>query len=115
MIARLVGRLVTREAEASVVDVGGVGYLVAATTGALRQAEGSSEVTVETYLHVREDVLQLYGFADATERELFIQLLSVNGVRTSTIRMVIVSSEPGTASNGNAAVDKVAISEVVVS
>ena len=43
------------------------------------------------------------------------QLLAVNGVRTSTIRMVIVSSEPGTASNGNAAVDKVAISEVVVS
>jgi hypothetical protein len=43
------------------------------------------------------------------------QLLAVNGVRTSTIRMVIVSSEPGSESNGNAAVDKVAISEVVVS
>jgi Holliday junction DNA helicase RuvA len=53
-----------------VLDVGGVGYLVAATPSALRRADGVTEVTVETYLHVRDDVLQLYGFADAAERAL---------------------------------------------
>jgi Holliday junction DNA helicase RuvA len=63
-----------------VLDVNGVGYLVAATAGALRRAEGAAEITIETYLHVREDTLQLYGFADAAERELFEHLLSVNGV-----------------------------------
>ena len=45
-------------------DVNGVGYLLAATPGAVRRRRGG-EVTVETYLHVREDALQLYGFADA--------------------------------------------------
>ena len=57
-------------------DVGGVGYLVAATPSALRKADGADEIVVETYLHVREDALQLYGFADRAERELFVQLLS---------------------------------------
>jgi len=38
------------------------------------------EATVETYLHVREDALQLYGFASADERELFELLLGVSGV-----------------------------------
>ena len=46
-------------------DVSGVGYLVASTPTVLRRAEGAAEITVETYLHVREDTLQLYGFADA--------------------------------------------------
>ena len=65
MIARLRGRPVGRTADGLVLDVGGVGYLVAATPRALRQADGDAELTVETYLHVREDALQLYGFADA--------------------------------------------------
>jgi Holliday junction DNA helicase RuvA len=91
MIARLRGKPVARTAEGLVLDVGGVGYLVAATNGALRKADGAAEVTVETYLHVREDVLQLYGFADAAERELFVQLLSVNGVGPK-VGLAILSS-----------------------
>ena len=91
MIARLRGKPVARTAEGLVLDVGGVGYLVAATTGALRKAEGAAEVTVDTYLHVREDALQLYGFADASERELFVQLLSVNGIGPK-VALAILSS-----------------------
>ncbi|HEV8250842.1 MAG TPA: Holliday junction branch migration protein RuvA [Gaiellaceae bacterium] len=91
MIARLRGKPVARTPEGLLLDVGGVGYLVAATTGALRKAEGAAEVTVDTYLHVREDVLQLYGFADAAERELFVQLLSVNGVGPK-VALAILSS-----------------------
>jgi len=91
MIARLRGKPVARTAEGLLLDVGGVGYLVAATTGALRKADGAAEVTVDTYLHVREDVLQLYGFADASERELFVQLLSVNGVGPK-VALAILSS-----------------------
>jgi holliday junction DNA helicase RuvA len=94
MIARLRGNPVARTADGLVLDVGGVGYLVAATTGALRKAEGASEVTVETYLHVREDVLQLYGFADAAERELFVQLLSVNGVGPKVALAILSSATP---------------------
>jgi len=80
VIARLRGRPIARRPEGLVLDVNGVGYLVAATPGVLRRAEGADEVVVETYLVVREDVLALYGFADPGERELFEHLISVNGV-----------------------------------
>jgi Holliday junction DNA helicase RuvA len=63
-----------------VLDVGGVGYLVAATPAALKLAERGGEVALETYLVVREDALQLYGFAEPAEREFFEALLSVSGV-----------------------------------
>ena len=74
-------------------DVGGVGYLVHATPRALARAEGASEVTLQTYLAVREDALQLYGFADAGERELFVQLLAVNGVGPK-VALAVVSGSP---------------------
>ncbi len=90
MISRLRGASVGRSADGLVLEVGGVGYLVAASAAALRKADGAPEVVVETYLHVREDALQLYGFADAAERELFTQLLTVNGVGPK-VALAIVS------------------------
>ena len=80
MISRLRGVPAGRTPDGLVLDVGGVGYLVAATPSALRRCDGAGEATVETYLHVREDALQLYGFADAAERELFLHLLGVSGI-----------------------------------
>jgi holliday junction DNA helicase RuvA len=80
VIARLRGTPVARRPDGIVIEVNGVGYLVAATPGVLRRAEGADEVVVETHLVVREDALALYGFADAGERELFENLLSVGGV-----------------------------------
>ena len=80
MIARLRGTPAGRSADGLLLDVNGVGYLVAATPSVLRRAESGGEVTVETYLHVREDALQLYGFGDAAERELFTHLLTVAGI-----------------------------------
>ena len=93
MIARLRGRPVSLGPDGLVVDVGGVGYLVAATPTAVRNADGADEVSLHTYLHVREDALQLYGFADAGERELFVLLLSVNGVGPK-VALSIVSGSP---------------------
>ena len=79
--------------EGLVIDVGGVGYLVAATPSAVRKADGADEVSLHTYLHVREDALQLYGFSEAAERDLFVQLLSVNGVGPK-VALAIVSGSP---------------------
>ncbi|HET8741376.1 MAG TPA: Holliday junction branch migration protein RuvA [Gaiella sp.] len=93
MIARLRGRPAGRTAEGLVLDVNGVGYLVAATPSVLRRAGAGSELTVETYLHVREDALQLYGFADAGERELFQHLLTVSGVGPK-VALAVVSGSP---------------------
>src|SRR4029078_6842134 len=50
------------------------------TASARRRSDSAREVCVDTSLHVREDALQLYGFAERAERELFVQLLSVNGI-----------------------------------
>ena len=80
MIGRLRGRAVSWDADGLVLDVGGVGYRLLATPAAVRKAEGNDEVVLETHLHVREDALQLFGFGDRAERELFEQLLSVSGV-----------------------------------
>ncbi len=93
MISRLRGSAVGRTVDGLVIDVGGVGYLVAATPSVLRRADGAHEITVETYLHVREDALQLYGFADADERDLFVRLLGVSGIGPK-VALAVVSSGP---------------------
>ncbi len=91
MISRLRGTVVARSPVGVVVDVGGVGYLVAATPRV--HARLGEETTVETYLHVREDALQLYGFASADERQLFELLLGVSGIGPK-VALAIVSGSP---------------------
>ena len=75
-------------------DVGGVGYALAVTPTAARLAERGGEVSLETYLHVREDALQLFGFGSAEERDLFAHLLSVNGVGPKVALAIVSGSTP---------------------
>jgi Holliday junction DNA helicase RuvA len=94
LIARLRGKPVASRLDGLVLEVGGVGYLVSPTQSAIRKAEAGVEIELETYLHVREDVLQLYGFAEAGERELFEHLLSVNGVGPKVALAIVSGSAP---------------------
>jgi holliday junction DNA helicase RuvA len=94
VISRLRGTPAGRTLDGLVIDVGGIGYLVSATPSVLRRADGASEVTVETYLHVREDALQLYGFADGAERALFVRLLGVSGIGPKVALAVVSSASP---------------------
>jgi holliday junction DNA helicase RuvA len=94
MIARLRGRPVAADADGLVLDVGGVGYRLHATPTAIRKAEAREEVVLETHLHVREDALQLFGFADGGERELFEQLLAVNGVGPKVALAIVSGYSP---------------------
>jgi holliday junction DNA helicase RuvA len=95
VIGRLRGKPVAWDAEGLVVDVGGVGYRLLATPTAVRKADGADEVVLETHLHVREDALQLFGFADAAERELFELLLGVNGVGPKVALAIVSGYSPG--------------------
>jgi holliday junction DNA helicase RuvA len=95
VIARIRGRPVAHDAEGLVLEVAGVGYRVLATPTAIRKADGADEVVVETHLHVREDALQLFGFADADERILFEQLLSVSGVGPKVALAIVSGYSPG--------------------
>jgi Holliday junction DNA helicase RuvA len=92
VISRLRGTVVANAPAGLVVDVGGVGYLVAATPRV--ESRVGHEATVETYLHVREDALQLYGFASAEERELFELLLGVSGVGPKVALAIVSGSTP---------------------
>lgn len=94
MIARLRGKPVALRPEGLVLDVGGVGYLVAATPRATRNWDVADEIAVETYLHVREDTLQLFGFADVEERELFELLMTVQGIGPKVALAIVSGSTP---------------------
>ena len=91
MIARLRGRPVAFDADGLVLDVNGVGYRLLATASALGKADGQDEVTLETHLYVRDDALQLFGFATAEERKLFEQLQGVAGIGPK-VALAIVSA-----------------------
>jgi holliday junction DNA helicase RuvA len=94
VIASLRGRPLARTLDGVVLDVNGVGYSVRLTLRALRKVEGGDEVTIDTYLHVREDTLQLYGFAEPAEREIFEHLLSVSGVGPKVALAIVSGSTP---------------------
>src|SRR5256886_8550423 len=81
MIAHLSGTLLSKQATSAIVDVSGVGYEVAIPLSTFYElGEAGEPVQLRIYTHVREDAIQLYGFKTIRERELFLQLISVNGV-----------------------------------
>jgi holliday junction DNA helicase RuvA len=94
MIARLRGKAVAFGPTGLVLDVGGVGYRLSATPAALRKAQADEEVVLETHLHVREDALDLYGFGEPGERELFEQLLAVSGVGPKVALAIVSGYSP---------------------
>lgn len=96
MIASLRGRVVTSAAGVTVLDVAGVGYRLATTMSASRRAAaaGDGEVTLLTHLHVREDALQLFGFASDAERSLFELLLGVSGIGPKAALAIVSGYEP---------------------
>ncbi len=81
MIARLKGLLDGFGADFAVIDVGGVGYLVSASTRTLAQLGAiGDEIILHTEMLVAEDSIRLVGFASAAERDWFRLLISVQGV-----------------------------------
>lgn len=81
MIGQVRGRLLRKEPQEAIVDVGGVGYRVAIPLSTFyRIGEPGGEVTLLTHTHVREDTLALFGFLTAAEQALFERLIAVSGV-----------------------------------
>ncbi len=83
MIGRLTGKVIAQEPDGSIVlDVGGVGYELAAPMGTLgrARADEAGRVTLWVHTHVREDALALYGFVDEADRMAFRALLGVSNV-----------------------------------
>jgi Holliday junction DNA helicase RuvA len=95
MIASLRGKLDALAADGAVIDVGGVGYRVFMPTGALAAlGKPGAEVKVYTHLHVREDIMALYGFATAEELWLFETLIGVTGLGPKLSLAILSSMSP---------------------
>ena len=81
MIAFLSGKLLEKEANSVIVDVGGVGYEVSIPLSTFYElGEVGDEVQLRIYTNVREDAIQLFGFHTARERDIYLKLISVQGI-----------------------------------
>lgn len=81
MIAYLSGKLLEKQATSVIVEVGGVGYEVTIPLSTFYElGDIGDEVSLRIYTHVREDALQLFGFKTERERQLYLKLISVQGI-----------------------------------
>src|SRR6266542_2016534 len=94
MIALIRGSLLFIGVDHAVVETGGVGFLIYAPRNVLGAlGEIGSEVRLYTHLHIREDLLALYGFASTDQRHLFETLLTVSGIGPK-VALSLLSSAP---------------------
>ena len=84
MIAHLSGTLLLRDDPYIIVQVGGVGYKVQVSSNISSKISQDSKIELFTYTHVREDVLELFGFLNYQDLKLFELLISVSGVGPKT-------------------------------
>jgi len=81
MIASVHGPVILRRSGVVVVEAAGVGYRLAVSAETLREVPAAGEeVELHAHLVLRDDGIQLYGFASETERDLFLMLIGVQGV-----------------------------------
>ena len=78
----------------AVIDCGGVGYACRTTTYTLSALKQGEKGKLYTHLNVREDAMELYGFATAEELRLFQQLISVSGVGPKAALSILSASAP---------------------
>jgi Holliday junction DNA helicase RuvA len=95
MIGRLRGTLVDKSDGSVLVEVGGVGYIVAVTPRTLTNLPPRGEQAVlHTHLHVREDQLSLFGFDTNADKDLFALLLGVSGVGPKVGLAILATMTP---------------------
>jgi Holliday junction DNA helicase RuvA len=77
-----------------VIDCGGVGYGVMPTSSVVAKARVGQKMKVYTHLHVREDLFDLYGFADFDEKNCFLMLTSISGVGPKAAMAILSTATP---------------------
>jgi Holliday junction DNA helicase RuvA len=114
MIARLKGLLDSTAADACVVDVNGVGYLVSASSKTLGALGGNgSAVMLHIETQVREDAIQLFGFLGEAERDSFRLLTTVQGVGGRVALAILSVLGPDELAHAIAAADTASIARAI--
>jgi Holliday junction DNA helicase RuvA len=91
MIAYLKGSITYKSPTKIYIECGGIGYHVNISLQTFAKIEDLQESKIYIYTHINEQAHTLYGFADETEKEVFLLLISVNGVGPNTARLVLSS------------------------
>ena len=94
MITHLRGRLVEKTPTGVVIECNGVGYFVNISLNTFSQLPNNENIFLLTYLQVKEDSHQLFGFINSNERDIFKLLISVSGIGTNTARTMLSSLTP---------------------
>ena len=90
MIKSLKGILAQKSPTSVVLDVNGVGYGLSISLFAYDQLPAEGESTqILTYQYVREDRLELFGFVDEREREMFVHLISISGIGPNSAQIIL--------------------------
>ena len=80
MIYQVSGNLITKHKDFVVIEVSGIGFKITSTTNTINTIKLEQKILLHTYLHVREDALNLYGFHSTLEREVFLLLIGISGI-----------------------------------
>lgn len=91
MIAYVNGEITFKTPTYIIVEANGIGYHINITLNTYARIEKLERVKILTHFHVKEDQQTLYGFAENTERQLFLHLLSVSGIGPNTARVMLSS------------------------
>lgn len=106
MIEYIKGELTELTPAMATIEVAGVGYGLNISLNTFSAIQGKKEVKLYVYEAIREDAYALFGFINKKEREMFLQLITVNGVGANTARMMLsgmsVSELCNAISTGNA-------------
>ena len=94
MYAYIRGKLAHKEPTFAIIDVQGVGYEVRISLNTFNAIGSSEACMLHTYLYVKEDAQLLFGFAEANEKKLFLDLLSISGVGPSLGLTILSSMDP---------------------
>ena len=95
MIYQVSGVLTTKHKDFVVLEVNGVGLKIVATTNTIDTFKVKEKIVLHTYLHVREDTLDLYGFSSILEREVFVLLIGISGIGPKLSITILSGMLPG--------------------
>ena len=80
MIYQISGNLIAKHKDFVVIEVSGIGFKITSTINTINTIKLEQKILLHTYLHVREDALDLYGFHSTLEREVFLLLIGISGI-----------------------------------
>ncbi|CAN5293823.1 Holliday junction branch migration protein RuvA [soil metagenome] len=94
MIAYIKGRVAYKDPTFVIIDVSGIGYQIKISLNTYAAIKEVEEIKLHTFLHIKEDSHTLYGFYQNSEKNLFLNLISISGIGPSTGLMVLSSLTP---------------------